>query len=129
MDLVTLAAAKKYADKVAQKAGSPESVPTKVSQLENDSGFVNGKELTTAVTTVLTEAKENGDFKGDTGATGAKGADGADGKSAYQIWLSAGNTGDEAAFLESLKGSKGDTGKTGAAGNDGKKCYSHCPNS
>lgn len=39
---------------------------------------------------------------------------GTDGKSAYQIWLDAGNTGSEADFLESLKG------KDGADGVDGK---------
>lgn len=41
------------------------------------------------------------------------------GKSAYQIWLDAGNTGDEAAFLASLKGAKGDTGAKGATGSAG----------
>lgn len=65
--------------------------------------------------------------KGATGAAGAKGdkgdagATGADGKSAYQIWLSAGNTGDEAAFISSLKGAKGDKGDTGATGSAGAK--------
>lgn len=42
---------------------------------------------------------------GKDGATGATGAAGAAGKSAYEIWLDAGNTGSEADFLESLKGS------------------------
>lgn len=57
--------------------------------------------------------------KGDKGDTGATGAKGADGKSAYQIWLDAGNTGDEATFILSLKGAKGDTGATGAKGDKG----------
>lgn len=43
---------------------------------------------------------------------------GNDGKSAYQIWLDAGNTGDEAAFLASLKGEAGAAGKDGAPGKD-----------
>lgn len=51
--------------------------------------------------------------KGDTGETGATGPagadgeDGADGKSAYQIWLDAGNQGTEADFLASLQGNPG----------------------
>ena len=36
---------------------------------------------------------------------------GADGKSAYQIWLDAGNTGTEQVFLDSLKGQNGKDGK------------------
>ena len=35
---------------------------------------------------------------------------GTDGKSAYQIWLDAGNTGSVTVFLNSLKGDKGDKG-------------------
>lgn len=48
---------------------------------------------------------------GKDGVPGADGQDGIDGKSAYQIWLDAGNTGTEADFLKSLKGEKGDTGE------------------
>lgn len=71
---------------------------------------------------------EKGD-KGDTGATGpagtngkdgANGTDGkpgADGLSAYELAVKNGFSGNEAAWLESLKGEKGDTG---AAGSDGK---------
>lgn len=43
------------------------------------------------------------DEKGEKGDTGAAGAPGAAGKSAYEIWLAAGNTGSEADFLEWLK--------------------------
>lgn len=63
--------------------------------------------------------------KGETGATGPQGepgsdgADGADGKSAYQIWLDAGNTGTEEEYLASLKGDKGDKGDTGEQGIQG----------
>ena len=42
--------------------------------------------------------------------TGSKGGPGSDGKSAYEIWLEAGNTGTVDDYLESLKGVKGETG-------------------
>lgn len=54
-------------------------------------------------------------INGTNGADGIDGADGADGLSAYQIWLAAGNTGDEAAFLLSLKGEQGETGPSGVS--------------
>ena len=47
-------------------------------------------------------------------------AAGADGKSAYEIWLEAGNTGTEADFLESLKGADGSPGQDGQPGSDGQ---------
>ena len=46
---------------------------------------------------------------GKDGADGQDGADGADGKSAYQIWLEAGNSGTEEEFLASLKGEPGES--------------------
>ena len=66
-------------------------------------GLVNGLEgkvvktadLNNAINSALSQAKESGKF------------DGADGLSAYEIWLSQGNTGSEADFLESLKGDPG----------------------
>ncbi|WP_311317274.1 BppU family phage baseplate upper protein, partial [Schleiferilactobacillus harbinensis] len=48
--------------------------------------------------------------KGDTGATGPTGPAG---KSAYQVWLDAGNTGTESDYLASLKGATGAPGKDG----------------
>ncbi|WP_295215858.1 hypothetical protein [Ruminococcus sp.] len=45
---------------------------------------------------------------GTDGVPGADGLDGADGKSAYEIWLDAGNVGTEADFLASLKGDTGE---------------------
>lgn len=42
------------------------------------------------------------------------------GKSAYQVWLDAGNKGTEQDFLKSLRGEKGDDGATGNTGADGK---------
>jgi len=65
-------------------------------------------------------------IQGVAGQDGANGIDGVDGKSAYQLWLDAGNTGTNADFLASLKGLKGDTGAQGAqgaAGVDGKSAY------
>ncbi len=61
------------------------------------------------------EKGDKGD-KGDTGAQGEKGdkgdtgATGANGKSAYEIWLENGHTGDEDDFLAWLQGEKGDNG-------------------
>ena len=54
--------------------------------------------------------------KGDPGDTGDKGAQG---KSAYDLWLEAGNVGTEADFLLSLKGNQGDTGPQGPKGDPG----------
>ena len=54
--------------------------------------------------------------KGDAGAVGAQGIAGVDGKSAYQLWLDAGNTGDMAAYLVAIKGAKGDQGIQGLTG-------------
>jgi hypothetical protein len=52
-----------------------------------------------------TEAEFIDSIKGDQGIQGPIGPDG---DSAYQIWLDAGNTGDQTAFLAALKGAKGD---------------------
>ena len=56
--------------------------------------------------------------KGDRGDPGEKGDDG---RSAYETWLSKGNTGSERAFLKSLKGKKGDKGNRGYPGSDGAR--------
>ena len=53
------------------------------------------------------------------GGTGEGGA-GADGKSAYEVWLSLGNTGSEQDFIDSLKGANGKDGINGSNGLDGK---------
>ena len=63
----------------------------------------------------------------DTGvAATAGGPKGDDGKSAYEIWLEAGNEGSEADFLASLRGETGDDGKSAyeiwlEAGNEGSE--------
>ena len=54
---------------------------------------------------------------------GPAGQDGTDGKSAYQIWLDAGNSGSEQDFLNSLKGQNGTEGAAGQDGVDGKSAY------
>lgn len=61
--------------------------------------------------------------KGDTGAQGIQGVagqDGAAGATAYEVWLSAGNTGSEAEYIASLKGADGVAGQDGA---DGASAY------
>lgn len=60
---------------------------------------------------------------GTSGTAGKDGKDGVDGKSAYQIWLDAGNTGTEEDYLASLKGDKGEQGIQGATGKDGTSYY------
>jgi hypothetical protein len=64
------------------------------------------------------ETGEKGD-KGLKGDTGEKGDKGDAGKSAYQVWLDAGNTGSVSVYLASLKGEKGDTGEKGDKGEKG----------
>ena len=56
-------------------------------------------------------------------AANAGGGAGADGKSAYQIWLDAGNAGTQADFLNAIKGAVGAVGVAGAAGAEGKSAY------
>ena len=62
---------------------------------------------------------------GEKGADGKNGVDGQDGKSAYETWLSLGNSGTEADFIISLKGEQGlqgiqcETDLTGERGADG----------
>ena len=51
---------------------------------------------------------------------GKDGYQGSDGKSAYQIWLDAGNTGSEEEYLASLKGKDGQDGQPGKDGKDGE---------
>ena len=59
--------------------------------------------------------------QGPQGEQGDQGEKGEDGKSAYQIWLDAGNTGTEEDFLAWLKGAQGDKGDKGDQGNQGDK--------
>lgn len=74
------------------------------------------------IVVVLAEKGEAGATgpQGEPGSDGIDGVDGTDGKSAYQIWLDAGNTGTEEEYLASLKGDKGDTGAQGIQGPQGE---------
>jgi microcystin-dependent protein len=54
---------------------------------------------------------------------GTEGQQGIPGKSAYQVWLDAGNVGDVNAYLLSLKGAKGDKGDKGDTGDVGPTGY------
>ena len=56
---------------------------------------------------------------GEKGNDGNQGVQGQEGKSAYQIWLDAGNSGSESDFLNALIGAKGDQGEKGAQGEQG----------
>lgn len=58
-------------------------VPTKLSQLTNDSSFVTSGNVQTVVNSALTEAKNSGQFDGKDGVDGEKGYDGAEGLSIY----------------------------------------------
>ncbi len=57
--------------------------------------------------------------QGPAGAQGQAGVAGADGKSAYQVWLDAGNSGTQAQFLAAIRGEQGTAGSAGQNGNDG----------
>ncbi len=115
-------------------------LPTKVSQLENDKGYltehqdISGKldasALPAAVNTALAQAKASGEFDGKDGQDGSPGKDGADGKdgspgkdgvSAAHSWNGTTLTITSASGTSSadLKGDKGDTGAAGSAGKDG----------
>lgn len=76
-----------------------------------DVGAIGKKELPQAIESALQTAKESGQFDGVPGYTPQKNVDyfdGIDGKSAYQIWLEAGNVGTEEDFLTYLKGEPGE---------------------
>jgi hypothetical protein len=57
--------------------------------------------------------------QGPQGLAGSDGIDGEDGGSAYEVWLSLGNTGTEADFIASLTGPQGPQGVQGPAGPQG----------
>ena len=95
MDIISLALAKKYTDKKIAAAVFPEEikVPTKTSDLINDSGFVTNTtsnldnyykkeevytkgQIDQKITDILAEAKESGEFNGKDGVDGKNGADG-----------------------------------------------------
>ena len=115
--------AKAYSDKLVGEANgkittiqaSDELQNSRLTALESGGGGTGG-------------AKGDKGEQGERGLTGAKGdpgiqglpgkdgAKGADGKSAYEVAVSNGFVGNEAAWLASLKGEKGDKGDAGAGG-------------
>lgn len=83
----------------------------------------NNKYMWQKTVTTFVDGKKNESsptcISGAKGSTGSSGESGADGKSAYQIWLDAGNVGTEEEYLDSLVGPKGDTGEQGIPGEKG----------
>ena len=77
-------------------------------------------ELTYTDLTTLTTYTTIKDITVGLAIQGKDGYQGSDGKSAYQIWLDAGNIGTEEDYLNSLKGADGDPGKDGEKGADGR---------
>ena len=77
--------------------------------------------LTYTDLTTLTTYTTTKDITVGLAIQGKDGYQGSDGKSAYQIWLDAGNTGTEEDYLNSLKGADGEPGKQGEKGEDGQK--------
>lgn len=94
MDIISLALAKKYTDKKIAAAVFPEEikVPTKTSDLINDSGFVTNTtsnldnyykkeevytkgQIDQKIPDILAEAKESGDFDGEDGYSPIRGKD------------------------------------------------------
>lgn len=126
-------------------------IPTKVSQLENDKGYLtehqdisgklNASELPAAINTALSQAKASGEFDGKNGQDGQDGytpqknvdyfdgkdgkdgSNGKDGTSATHSWNGTTLTITSASGTSSanLKGDKGDTGSKGDKGDTGSK--------
>lgn len=93
------------------------TIPTKVSQLTNDKGYIT--EIADGSITEEKLSQEVREKLNQGGGSGGQGEKGEDGKSAYEIWLDQGNEGSEQYFLDSLKGDKGDQGEKGADGEKG----------
>lgn len=65
---------------------------------------------------------------GNDGVDGLDGQDGADGLSAYEVWLSLGNTGTEQDFIDSLTGPTGANGKNALIKTTDEPAGSNCTN-
>lgn len=111
-------------------------IPTKVSQLENDAEYATEQqlgelsadkldktELTTAINTALTQAKNSGEFKGDPGTPGSNGKDGTSVTVSNVSESTADGGTNVVTFSDGKKlnvknGSKGSDGKTPIKGTD-----------
>ena len=103
-----------------------EEISVKAPIIKNNNWWIFNADTLEYEDTGLTSRGEKGEQglqgiqgeKGDKGDTGEKGSDG---KSAYEIWLSLGNSGTETDFINSIKGEKGDRGEQGLQGVQGEK--------
>jgi hypothetical protein len=117
-----------YADKSTYSTTSGNGI---VSVSDNGNGtltftYFDGSTYTTPVLTGLQgpqgiqgPAGQNG----TNGVNGTNGANGQNGLSAYEIWLSQGNTGTEQDFLAALIGAQGAQGIQGVTGQNGLSAY------
>lgn len=71
-DITNWNAKSNFSGKYADLEGQPTipTVPSNISEFNNDAGYIKGTELESAVGDALTEAKESGEFKGDKGDSG-----------------------------------------------------------
>lgn len=114
MDLLTYVLAKKYADKVA--AGSSVSVPTKISDLQNDSGFVTNTQTDSKIGAHNTNTSAHADIRNLISSLASSKVSTSDLTTAVESALSEAKASGD---FKGEKGDKGDTGTTGAKGVDG----------
>lgn len=97
-----------------------EAISVKAPIIKNNNWWIFNADTLEYEDTGLPSRGEKG-IQGEKGNKGDTGAKGSDGKSAYQIWLSLGNSGTETDFINSIKGEKGDKGEQGLQGIQGEK--------
>ncbi|NBX81262.1 MAG: hypothetical protein EBQ94_12980 [Flavobacteriales bacterium] len=110
-----------YADKSTYSTTSGNGI---VSVTDNGNGtltftYFDGSTYTSPVLTGLQGPQGVAGLQGPAGQNGANGNNGQNGLSAYEIWLSQGNTGTEQDFLTSLTGAQGIQGVAGQNGSNG----------
>ena len=108
------------------------TVPTKVSELENDNNYVQENQVTTVVNEALATAKESGEFNGADGKDGTNGVDGADGENGATFIPTVSSDGmlswsndkgldnPTPINVKGADGADGTNGKDGTNGTDGK---------
>lgn len=100
----------------------PENGWSEIAPTWTDCKYMWQKTATTnGVSTTYSDATCIQGAKGQDGADGKDGAAGENGKSAYEIWLDAGNSGTEEDYLASLKGEQGIQGLQGIQGEKGEQ--------